>query len=260
MLTPRQQGILDLLRQHGDISVHDMAAHFDVALMTIRRDLAFLESSGNLVRTHGGAMLSRAAVVEFTFIEKGRHNAVEKQAIANVIAGMVRPGMSISLDTGTTTLEVARAIASIKELRVLTSSLAIASELYAHENVELILLGGTARKGSPDLSGWITEENVKRFRVDLAILGADGVCQDGIYTTDISIARVSQAMIASASHVVLAVDHAKFDSTSFVKLAEWKAIGTVVTDSRISPSARKWLDRVAKHVHYAKPPRAQRAG
>jgi DeoR/GlpR family transcriptional regulator of sugar metabolism len=251
-MTPRQQGILELLRNHGEVSVQDLSDHFEVAHMTIRRDLAALEGGGDLLRTHGGAILSRAAVIEFAFVEKGRQNAEAKRAIAAEVATMVRPGMSVTLDTGTTTLEVARAIAPVKDLRVLTSSLAIASTLYAHENIELILLGGTARKGSPDLSGWITEENVKRFRVDLAVLGADGVCTDGAFTTDVNIARVSQAIISGAKQVVMAVDHSKFDTAAFVKLADWSTIDSVVTDSKLAPKPRRWLMQSVKDVRFAR--------
>ena len=103
--------------------------------------------------------------------------------------------MTVALDTGTT-LEVSNAIAGIENLTVLTSSLAIASTLYARDTINLVLLGGKARRGSPDLAGWLTEENLKHFRVDVTMVGADGADRDGLYTNDESIARVTQAMIA----------------------------------------------------------------
>ena len=134
-MNQRQSGILETIRSAGGASVRDLAAHFHVSDMTIRRDLAFLESRGDLTRTHGGAVLSRTGIVEFTFKQKERLCAAEKQAIAAEAAALLRPGMTITLDTGTTTLEVARAIAGTRRLTVLTSSLPIASVLYASEGV-----------------------------------------------------------------------------------------------------------------------------
>ena len=146
-MNARHERIVAFLGGRGEASVQDLAEHFDVSLMTIRRDLALLERAGRLTRTHGGAVLSKPGVVEFAFVEKGERFAAEKRAIAREAARLVQPGMSVALDSGTTTLEVAKAIRSIDGITVLTSSLAIASVLYAQDNVELVLLGGTAGRG-----------------------------------------------------------------------------------------------------------------
>jgi DeoR/GlpR family transcriptional regulator of sugar metabolism len=160
--------------------------------------------------------------------------------------------MRITLDTGTTTLEVARAIIGIKNLTVLTSSLVIASTLYPYDNIELVLLGGTVRQGNPDLSGWLTEENLKRFRVDMAILGADGADRNGIYTSDVNVARISQSMILSAKHVVSVMDHRKFQQPSFVQFSGWDDIHHVITDTGTPANIRKWLNNKTGKVTYAK--------
>jgi DeoR/GlpR family transcriptional regulator of sugar metabolism len=251
-MNTRQTTILDLLASQGEVGVQDLAQRLDVSVMTVRRDLTQLKRDGHLTRTHGGAVLSHAGVIEFAFLEQSKVRAAEKAAIAKAVAAMVRPGMTVTLDTGTTTLEVARAFAGIRPLTVLTSSLAIASALYAHDHIELVLLGGTTRKGSPDLSGWLTEENLKRFRVDLAVLGADGADADGAYTTGVSVARVSQAMIAGAKSTVLALDHTKLGKAAFVRFAEWGDFGHVVTDAGAPGAAREWLGKAVKQVTYAR--------
>ncbi|MCP4641375.1 MAG: DeoR/GlpR transcriptional regulator [bacterium] len=256
-MTGRLNKILDILTAEGEISVQELAERFDVSTMTVRRDLATLERDGILTRTHGGAVLSRAGVIEFSFKEQERRMAPEKRAIAKAVAPLVKPGMAVTLDTGTTTLEVARAISGIKNLTVLTSSLAIASTLYPHDNIELVLLGGTVRRGNPDLSGWMTEDNLKQFKSDLAILGADGADSDGVYTTDPSIARVSQSMMAGARQRVLVVDHSKFAQSAFVKCADWSEVNRVVTDSGIASRDRQWLKRSVKELTVVDPERAE---
>ncbi len=250
-MNTRQAEILEIIRIQGQVTVLNLADHFEVSPMTIRRDMLLLEQEGELTRTHGGAVLSQMGVVEFAFKEKAKTCSNEKKAIAEKIAPMLEPGMKILLDTGTTTLEVAKAISGMRGLTVLTPSLAIASVLYANEDMELVILGGTARKGNPDLTGWLTEENIKEFRVDLAIVGADGVNQEGLYTSDGNIARVVQLMLSCAQHSICAIDHTKFERTSFVKCASWKDIDHLVTDSGVPQSTRRWLKKKVKTITYA---------
>ena len=247
----RHAKILEQLSADGEATVQALAGGFGVSVMTIRRDLAELEASGELTRTHGGAMLSRAGIIEFSFREKGQRNADEKRAIAREAAELVERGMTLTLDTGTTTLEVAKAVAGVPDLTVLTSSLAIASALYGRPNISLVLTGGAVRTGSPDLSGWLTEENLKRFRVDIACIGADGADREGVFTTDVNVARVSQAMIASAHETVLVADHTKFEKPAFVRFASWRDIGRVITGNAATPGTRKWLEKTVREVTYA---------
>ena len=251
-LNPRQQAILKRVSQKGEAYVQDLSEELDVTPMTIRRDLECLEQRGELARIHGGAICTKPAVIEFEFMERNRMRLAEKQAIAWEVARTIKPGMTLTLDTGTTTLEVARAIAGIPGLKVLTSSLAIASVLHGHDNIDLVLLGGNARKSSPDLFGPLTEENLLQFRTNLAILGADAVNRQGVYTTDPETSRVSKAIIAGSEKVVLVVDSGKFGRTSFSKCADWGKIFRVVTDSGIGSGDRRWLKKAVSEVCYVK--------
>lgn len=247
-MNTRQQTIVELLKQHQEVTVQDLATRFQVTTMTVRRDLEFLEQQNLLTRTHGGAVFSKPATIQFAFLERQRDRIAEKQAIARQVASQVAPGMTIVLDTGTTTLEVARAITGIPGLRVLTSSLAIASVLHAYEQIDLILLGGTVRHHSPDLAGPLTEDNLRALHTDLAILGADAVTRDGLYTSDMGIAAVSRAMIANAAETWLVADNSKFAARSFVKFAEWNAVSCVFTDDRLPDADREWLTAAVADV------------
>jgi len=247
-MNARQRKISELLTQNGSVSVQELAKRLRVTTMTIRRDLQSLEGRGSLIRTHGGAVLSSSGIIEFSFLKKGEEHNAEKRAIAARIASMVEPGMTVTLDTGTTCLEVAKAIRGTSNLKVLTSSLAIASALYSRDNIDLVLLGGKARKGNPDLTGWLTEENLNHFRVDMAVLGADATDREGVYTTDEAVARVSQRMIACAGVTVLAADSSKFGGTSFLKYASWSDFDHVVTDVKLPAEVQRWLQRVAKDI------------
>lgn len=248
----RQGEILERLRGAGEVFIGELAERFGVSEMTIRRDLILLEREGHVARTHGGAILSRRSIVEFAFWDKGREHRARKVAIGREVAGMVEGGMTITLEAGTTTLEVAHALSGAKDVTVLTSSLAVASALYAVEGVELVLLGGRVGKYRADLSGALTEENLGRFKVDMAVVGADAVKLWGLFTTDVEAARVRRAMIAGADRAVLAADSSKFEATALELFAEWEEIDCVVTDDEAGREAREWLGRFVGEVIYAR--------
>ena len=251
--TSRRNEILELATRTGEVSVTELAARFGVSVMTVRRDLSRLASAGRLSRTHGGAVAPvRAGVIEFPFDPKVNGRTAAKQAIAREVAAMLSAGMAVSLDTGTTTLEVARALSRhAGPLTVLTTSLAIASALQRCESIELVLLGGTVRKYSPDLTGPLTEDNLKRFRVHFAILGADAVTPDGLFTTDVNVSRVSRAMIESAEKVVLTVDSTKFMKTAFVRCAPLSDVDRIVTDEECPADVRAKIEPLVGGVTYA---------
>jgi len=239
----RQENILAFLAGREEVSVAELTAHFHVAAMTIRRDLSHLAEQGLIARTHGGALLAAPSVVAFAFQQRRQTQMAQKLAIARAAVRMVKPGMNVILDTGTTTLEVARALGDVPGLKVLTSSLAVASALLAHDDLELVLLGGTVSKGSPDLSGPLTEHNLAAFRADLAFVGADALDKRGFYTGIQEIASVSRAMIASAQHTILVADSSKFGNNAFVRIAGWEAIDHVIVDEGLPQQARTWVGK-----------------
>jgi DeoR/GlpR family transcriptional regulator of sugar metabolism len=246
----RHESILNRTARDGEVSVDALAREFDVSNMTIRRDLAKLAESGRLSRFHGGAAPTRAMVVEFSFRERSSIRFTQKRAIAARAAELVSPGMAVSLDTGTTTLEVARALAPKENVTVLTTSLAIASVLHSNPKLELILLGGAVSRSRAELVGPLVEDNLKKFRVHVAFLGADAVTPDGIFTTDVQVARICRAMIANAKRAVLVADSSKFRETAFVQYAPLNEINCVITDSQCPEDVRGWLESEVKEVIY----------
>jgi DeoR/GlpR family transcriptional regulator of sugar metabolism len=239
-----------MLQAGRPVTVTKLAARFRVTPATVRRDLDELQAAGRLERTHGGAVLSKPGRIEFQLRRREEVMADAKRAIAAAAAKLVTPGMTVTLDTGTTTLEVARALSGIDNLRVLTSSLAVAAALHSFEGIRLVLLGGEARHNEPDLFGELTEENLQRFRVDIAFIGADAVAADGVFTNSPEVARVSQAMIRGARRCVLVADSSKFGERAFYRFSGWEKIDTVITDAGLKE--RRWVTRVAKLI-VAKP-------
>lgn len=245
---PRRQEILDLVRARRHVGVLALARRFNVTPITIRRDLNELEHLGHLRRAHGSAVATEASVVQFAFAARQRANALLKRAIAREAARLVQPGQTVALDTGSTTLELARALSGVERLTILTTSLAIAAALHPQERLEVVLLGGTLRRRDPDLAGPLTEQNLRLFRVDIAFIGADAMSEDGLFTADMNVARCTQAMAQHAASAVLVADSSKFARSALFRFAGWDEIDAFVCDDGLDEARARRLRRQVPRV------------
>lgn len=217
-----------------------MARHLGVSEMTIRRDLEKMENSADVRRTRGGAVVAERTVFEFAYQERQRAQLKQKQSIARVALEMIEPGQRIILDTGTTTLHLAALLKERENLTVITPSLAVASELQYSNGVEVVLLGGLLHRGSPDLTGPLTEHCLDLFSADWAFQGAEAVGDDGsVYNVDLQLAQVDRKMRSKASRSCLLVDSSKFGRTALVRNGTIADFDVVITDRSIPAGFRR---------------------
>lgn len=240
LIEERRQHILALIQKNGRVLVEELSTTLDLSKITIRKDLDYLESRQLLTRTHGGALAKGAgALSDPAFHEKEKRHHDEKVRIAKAAAEMVSEEQCIILDSGSTTIEVARALTSFRRLTIITNALNIASELAATD-FEIILLGGTLRKNSFSVVGPLTEEMLRDFHADLLFLGVDGFDERiGLTTPNILESRVNRAMIQSADRVVAVCDSTKFFRRSHSLISEPRAVHAIITDSNLDPDKAK---------------------
>ena len=220
----------------GEVLISDLATQCSVSEMTIRRDLDTLVEQGRAIRTHGGATASGRVSFEFSFLKKRREKQREKDEIGSRASSLVNDGQIVALDSGTTTLAVARALRGRTGITVVTTSLPIASELQYQPNIRILLLGGLLRSGSPDLSGGLTERNLDELRVDVAILGADAIDVDGAaYSNSVDVAHLLTRMAAAAKQVYVVADHSKLGAQGLMRYGTVQAWNGLITDSLADP-------------------------
>jgi len=236
------------------ISVAELAREFGVSEMTIRRDLAALEARADIQRTHGGAVLTERMMLEFDYRGRRELNREAKLAIAAEARKLVKPGDRIILDTGTTTLELASMLRNGEGLTVITPSLAVASELQHAAGVEVVLLGGVIRRGSPDLTGPVTEHCLELFSADIAFQGSDGIGLDGsIYNSDLRLARVDKLMRRLAKRCCLLADHTKVGQTALARNGTMADVDLFITDAGVPPAVLQRFEKLGAQVIIAKP-------
>src|SRR5690606_14673126 len=109
LLDERRRKILEVIESKGFISLQDLAGRFPASESTLRRDLEYLDRIGQIRRTRGGAAYVGESLTAFE--ERSVEAAPQKRRIAAAVAELIQPHETILLDGGTTTYEVARALA-----------------------------------------------------------------------------------------------------------------------------------------------------
>lgn len=238
----RKAKLIEIIKEKGEVTVNELSRALGVTGTTIRKDLSDLETLGMVVRTHGGAILPSHTKVEWSFIQKSQQHVEEKYAIAKKALEFVKPGDSIILDSGTTTLAMAREIKRMKllPLTIVTNNFFIATELVG-TGIDLIVLGGIVRENSFSLIGAFAEENIKKIYADKAFVGATGFSKDGFMTPNVNEAKIKSLMISQSSESFVIVDFSKFERPSFAIYATFDQIDHVITDWKIPDVTRSIL-------------------
>ena len=238
LLSDRQNEIFSIARVTGRVGVDELAARFDVTPQTIRRDLNELCDRNILTRVHGGAVVSSS--VENLSYEARRQIAGEaKRAIGVAAAALIADNSSLFINIGTTTEEVARALARRKDLLVITNNINVALTLYPHSSIKVIIAGGPVRHSDGAVVGSAAVDIIRQYKVDSAVIGASAIDEDGsLLDFDPLEVNVSRAIIENSRRVVLVCDQMKIGRAAPVRIGHLGQIDAFVTDRLSSDRLR----------------------
>lgn len=228
----RRDAVLQLLKENTTASVSEIADHFRVSQMTIRRDLQKLVEAGQVIRIPGGARIERWQGMERTFLERLERMSPAKRSVGKAAAALIQDGQSVVLDSGTTTLYVARELRVRRHIFVVTFSLAVLEELASAEEVRLELTGGVYRASSHDLIGRGVADSLRSIYADYVFFGAAAVSfTRGVMVHDPDAQR---EMLQAGKRKVLLVDSSKIGTEATYRLCGIEECDLIVTDSMIS--------------------------
>ncbi|HEX9355194.1 MAG TPA: DeoR/GlpR family DNA-binding transcription regulator [Streptosporangiaceae bacterium] len=239
----RWNELLELLAAAGQLQVEEAAKALGVSEATVRRDLDELASQQMLTRIRGGAV-AQGVTYDLPLRYKSERHPSEKQRIAAVAAALVRPGQVAGLNGGTTTTEVARALATRSDLNsqvpspavtVVTNALNIATELAVRQHIKIVTTGGVARPQSYELTGPLATGVLEQVTLDVAILGVDGIdAVAGATAHHEGEASTNRLMARQAALVVIAADSSKVGRRAFARICTAGEIDVLVTDTGIA--------------------------
>ncbi len=241
----RKNEILDKLRAEQRVLVSDLAEYYNVTEETIRRDLDKLEKEGYATKTYGGAILGNSTKTDLSYPIRNKTNVEAKNQIAALASRLIEDGDHLMLDDSSTSLYLAKKLKEKKNLTVITNSVELVVELNGIDGWTIILTGGRLKPDSLALVGDQTQQMLRRYPVDTAVMSCKGIdLKAGVTDSSEFHAQTKQSMLRCAKKKILILDSSKIDKVSFIDIAPLDAFDIVVTNT--APS-KPWLDFFADH-------------
>ncbi|GAA4673324.1 DeoR/GlpR family DNA-binding transcription regulator [Frondihabitans cladoniiphilus] len=210
----RRERIVAAVDERGFARTLDLARDLGTSEVTIRTDLDALESTGRVVRVHGGATSGAGSPVERPFEEETVVRADDKRAIGICAAGLVSSGQCVVLDVGTTSAQIAEALLArtdLVDVTVVTNGLTIALALErAVPRFTVIVTGGTLRPLQHSLVNPLAATVLESVTADLAFIGCTGVdVEHGVTNVNLPETDLKRVMARSARRSFIVADGGK---------------------------------------------------
>ncbi len=201
-VSERQALILEQLRQSGRVLAQDLAQNFGVSEDTVRRDLREMAARGECMRVYGGALLSDGKTVPLK--TRIAEDADRKAQLARAVVPLLKPGMVVFIDAGSTNRAIARAIPAGLNVTVVTNTPAIAAELTGRADIDLVLIGGKVDPAVGAAIDAMALRQLELMRPDLCVLGVCGVAVETGLSADVFEDAVFKRLACSASQRIVA--------------------------------------------------------
>ncbi|MGV6849471.1 MAG: DeoR/GlpR family DNA-binding transcription regulator [Marinibacterium sp.] len=226
----RRRLILLELKLRPHVRISDLAQRFNVSTETVRRDFDALSEEGLIARAHGGASAPLQGHYP-TLNERSIARIRERERIGWRAAQLVQAGETVMIDSGSTTTQMARALAWLgTPCRVITNSIPVAMTI-GHGAPEVIVCPGEYLPAESALIGTETIEFLTRFSVDRCMIGASGLTPEGPSETVRGFAAVKRAMLPRAEHRHLLIDSQKFGCKGLERVGDLADLQSVVADA-----------------------------
>ena len=236
MTNPRQDKLIHLVNDKGYYSVEELAELLEVSTQTIRRDIKKLSNERLVIRHHGGAS-SPATKTNLDYETRKVSDTEQKQAIGKAIAEIIPDNSTVFITIGTTAEVIASHLAKKKNLQVTTNSLRVANVLHSNDSIDVLIPSGKVKAFNGGIVGTEAMDFISNFRFDYLITSAASIDVDGtLLEYDLNETMITQQVMKSARHVIVALDSSKFIPKGSITLANIKDTTYLFTDAQPSPS------------------------
>ena len=237
----RREAIATLVNQTGYASIEFLAEKFGVSTQTIRRDILNLAEQQFIIRHHGGAG-SVSSLVNVSYDARRISMLEEKQRIASAAAALIRPSQSVFMTGGSTMEIVAKELAKISTLCIITNNIHSAIHLYSEKEIELLMPCGRVRHHNGCIIGPATMEFIANFQTDFLVMGIGAISPEGLLLDyDYEEAMLMDKMMKNSREVILVTDHTKFEKSATAQVGHLRSVSYLVTDQQPPPQSCELL-------------------
>lgn len=246
----RRRQILLELKLHPHVRNSELSYRFGVSTETIRRDLETLSRDGVISRAHGGASTPTRGHYP-SLDERESSRVTERERIGRRAAELVEDGETLMIDSGATTIQLARSLAYLgTQCTVITNSIPVAMTL-GHGAIEVLLCPGEYVPAESAVVGTETIEFLQKMHVDRCMMGASGISVDGPSETVRGFASVKRAMLKHSDSTHLLIDREKFGRRGLTQIGGFEEFRSVIVDQTPQVDLLSAMKSAGLEVHLA---------
>lgn len=221
--------------KNRNAGVRDLGAELHASEATIRRDIQILLREQGFRRIRGGIGIEESTG-DLSVLQRGHLMAERKRLIGRKTAELVRDGEVVFIGSGSTTMEVARALGRHTDLTVITNSLPVVMILADNPRVNLVVAGGALRRPEQSLIGHIVEKALSELRADKVIMGIQGIHPEhGLTNEFLPEAVLDRYLVHFAPQLCIVADSSKLGKTKASFVGSIDDIDVLVTDDAADP-------------------------
>lgn len=230
-------------RRNPQIRIDELAKRLGVSVVTIRRDLQYLEEKKQITRFYGGAAVSKEAAGYVDDV------TIYRELIAKYAATLVDDGDTIFINTSSNALDIIRYIKG-RHVTVITNNGRAISQEKA-EGVDLILTGGEVRHPKEALVGDFATRNLQNIFAKKAFVGCAGIsAATGMSTEIANEVNVNRLMIEHTTQAVyLLADHTKVGHNSSFTSCGIDMVKHLITDEQASEEELEQMRMLGVEVY-----------
>ena len=245
----RRAEIIELLQKNGSVRVSELSKTYSISEVTVRSDLEYLESQGQLSRVHGGAVGTGKLYANMDLSERYMTNAPAKRALATLAQDLIDNNDTIMMNAGTTLAYVLHAIKGKKNISIVTNSIQNALEVSSYPGVNVILLGGEIDSKYQFTYGNDATSQLARYHANKCILSVDGIsAKDGLTLYYANESGIVRGMIEASDEVIVVADATKLGRSAFSRVAGLEDVDVLVTGKKDGSEEIAYLTELGAEV------------
>lgn len=239
----RRKQILEILEEKKEVRVEDLAEILNISLLTVRRDLQYLEEEKKLIRFYGGAKLF--PIAEPTVDEVRLY----RELIAQYAARLVEDQDSLFINTSSNALQMLKYVIK-KNVTVITNN-GKAIDVKHGAGVRVLLTGGELRQPKEAMVGDFALRNLATVNAKKSFIGCSGISHVSGMTTEIANeVNINEMMINKTTQdVYLLADHTKIGKNSSFTSCPIDRIQHIITDEKAPEDILELMRAKGVQIH-----------
>lgn len=251
VLDERESRIVAMVKQHGFVSIDDLAELLSISPGVVRKELAILEKAGEVERCRGGATLPNVDNGDKVVAERRQDNTDAKVAMAKQAGKHVLDEGTYFLDSSSTVEALIPYLKKRKSITIVTNSV-YAAGMLAEIGIKTYLACGLVNGDSSSTYGYDAIDYLKGFYCDGFIFSCRGITMDGPGEGNVETQRIKRIMLENSSNHILVVDHTKFGVSLLTSICSLNEVDVIITDEKPGEAYMKAFEAAGVELIIAK--------